>query len=415
MSLPIVVSSKQEKWDCHQCGFCCRGSLIPLKSDDLQRLSNQNWEQHPEYRNVRILVRHFGTGGDYRLAHRADGTCVFLTGEGRCHIHERFGSQAKPTVCQIFPLQLVPQDRESVLTIRRACPSAAADLGRPLAEHAALVKQFIGEHRLSSDPIAPPPLKHGDSRDWKTIRRVLQCAEQILTDQRYPPVRRVVHALQFVNLIGRAQTKRLTDQKLFELAQTLVEVVPDESEIFFENRRPPRAYSQTLFRTAAINVARLHPLCEHRRNWSSRFQLFQTGWRILRGSGQMPNLGHVFPQASFKDLESARGALQPEVYVPLTRYLEANATTFLYSSADRQRWPLLESVRGLAILFPIGLWMLRWLSFGRQPTHQDMLNIIVALDRSQGFAPLNGSIHRWRLAALSTQSELERLSIWYSS
>lgn len=79
-----------------------------------------------------------------------------------------------------------------------------------------------------------------------------------------------------------------------------------------------------------------------------------------------------------------------------------------------QGWSIIDSLRGLAILFPVGLWLLRLASHGREPTQQDMVNLVVALDRGQGYGSLNGSLHRWRLSTLASQNELERLVVWYA-
>ena len=72
-----------------------------------------------------------------------------------------------------------------------------------------------------------------------------------------------------------------------------------------------------------------------------------------------------------------------------------------------------ESIRGLVSLFPVGLWLLRWVSHGRNPTSEDMIQIVVALDRGQGFASLTGPLHRMRLQMLAS-GELERLVVWYA-
>jgi hypothetical protein len=67
----------------------------------------------------------------------------------------------------------------------------------------------------------------------------------------------------------------------------------------------------------------------------------------------------------------------------------------------------------LALLFPIGLWTLRWITAGRSPAPADLPEIITALDRGQGFASLSGPRQRWRVQTLAQLGDLERLVIWY--
>jgi len=85
-TLPII-----EHWDCHGCSACCRETTIRLSADDLAKLESQRWDEHPEFRGQRITRRLAFLGGAKVLAHKADGSCVFLTGEGRCRIHAEFG------------------------------------------------------------------------------------------------------------------------------------------------------------------------------------------------------------------------------------------------------------------------------------------------------------------------------------
>lgn len=412
MTLPIVILDKDEKWDCHHCGYCCRNNLIPLSYEDVARLQSQAWDKQPEYAHTRIMQRQRGASNSFRLAHRSDGSCVFLNEDGLCRIHSKFGLEAKPTVCQTFPLQLIPQEKQAVLTIRRACPSAAADLGSATSQQLPFIKQLVREQRLKAESIPPPLLKAGEARDWRPLRIVLESAGNLLRDQRYPPVRRLVHVLQFASLIEKAKTKSLTDQQITALARTLAELAPEESKPFFEERQSPKGFSKILFRLMAVDCARLHPECQHKSRWSARIQLVRTAWKIVRGTGETPFVDKVFPSANFDAIEKPYGAMPPEIYRPLARYIETNSASWLYAIADRRGWSVVESIRGLALQFPVGLWLLRWLAHGREPSVQDMLHIVVALDRGQGYRPLCGTLHRWRLSTLAANGELERLVVW---
>ena len=415
MSLPIVTLDTDEKWDCHQCGICCRGSLVPLSNADAERLRDQHWEEYPEYKDVQIMVPHRSAESKLRLAHRPDGSCVFLKPDGLCFIHSISGLESKPTICRTFPMQLVPQDKHAVLTYRRACPSAAADKGMPVKDRLPGIKKLVKADRLNADSIVPPLLKKGEQRNWKTIRSVLESVDSLLRDQRYPPVRRVVHALRFARNIDKAKTKRMSDADVTELARTLVELAPQESKPFFDDRKSPKGISKAMFRLMAVSCVRLHPDCKHQSNWATRLGMAKIAWRCFRGNGQVPDFGSELPNATFESLEQPIGTQAPELYLPLTRLIETNSATFLYALANRKGWTVTDSIRGLALLFPIGMWMLRWQAAGQKPTVEAMLNFVVALDRSQGYQPLCGAQQRMKLSMLGYNGELERLAVWYVS
>ena len=413
MSLPIVILPTAEKWDCHQCGICCRGSLVPLYDEDLERLRSQKWDEHPDYRDTPVFVRNRSSKKAFRLAQRVDGSCVFLNEKGLCRIHSEFGYEAKPTICRVFPLQLIPRNANVALTIRRACPSAAADSGSLLKQHLPFVQQFVRDGRMSTKGIDPPALKTGEDRNWKTVELVLETASKLLQDQRFPPVRRLVHTLQFVTLLTKANTKSMDEKKLMELIGTLAQLVPEESKQFFCDPCPPSNYAKMIFRSIGIEFARLHPHFRALPSWSQRIQLFNSFFRLVRGGGPLPEIQPPFPQARFEDLEHPLGQLDPSIDFSLTRLVEATSASFMYALADRKGWSVVASIRGLVTLFPVGLWLLRWVSHGREPTSEDMIQIVVALDRGQGFEPLTGQLHRMRLQMLSS-GELERLVVWYA-
>ena len=94
--------------------------------------------------------------------------------------------------------------------------------------------------------------------------------------------------------------------------------------------------------------------------------------------------------------------------------LETTAVSWSYALANRSGWSIVESVRMLALTYPIGLWLLRWRAAGGALKPECMPEIITALDRGQGYAPLSGAKQRRRVQVLARLDELERLVIWYA-
>jgi lysine-N-methylase len=418
MTLPIHTLPIIERWDCHQCGACCRGSLVPLSDDDLARLKAQKWQQRDEFKHTPIIVRDGWLAGGYRLAHRPDGSCVFLMPDGLCRIHKELGFDAKPLICRTFPLQIIPRDNGAYLTLRRACPSAAADRGRPVADQLSFARELAREGHLAETPADAPPIKPGEVRSWLVARRLLQTLGRLLTDEHYPPVRRLVHSVVLTRLLSQAKTRPMTDQRLVELFEVLEQNVAAEAATFFEDRRAPNMSARVLFRQTAADFLRLHPgfIAEPgmRPSWRDRWRLVVAGWKFVRGSGSLPDLHPRFPPVTFEQLEQPLGVLDPAVYQPLARMIETTALSWCYALANRRGWSIVESVWMLALLYPVGLWLLRWRSAGGAPRANHMPEIITALDRGQGFAPLARGKQRRRVRLLAGMDELERLIIWYA-
>jgi lysine-N-methylase len=135
MSVPVRHLPVVQNWDCQGCSNCCREYHISVTAEERGRIQEQGWEQDPEIGQVPLFV---GSGPPwarrYRLNQRGDGACVFLSSEGRCRIHERFGAAAKPFPCRLYPFLLIPAGDHWRVGLRYACPAAAGNQGRPLRE-----------------------------------------------------------------------------------------------------------------------------------------------------------------------------------------------------------------------------------------------------------------------------------------
>jgi lysine-N-methylase len=272
-----------ERWDCHQCGVCCRGSVVPLSAEDVARLESQKWQERPEYQDTPVMVRESWLSHEYRLAHRDDGSCVFLMADGLCRIHKELGFDAKPLVCRMFPLQIVPRDNVAYVTIRRACPSAAADKGRPVAEQLDFARRLARERHLAEESPHPPPTKSGELRSWRAARKLLETCQRLLTDERFPLVRRLVHGLVVCRLLEQARTRSQSDEQWMELLGVLEENVAGEVGDLFSDRKRPSSAALVLFRQTAAEFVRLHPGLAAKPGWSERWRLAVAAWKLVRG------------------------------------------------------------------------------------------------------------------------------------
>jgi hypothetical protein len=166
-------------------------------------------------------------------------------------------------------------------------------------------------------------------------------------------------------------------------------------------------------RQVGLEVVRLHPRSYHQPSWSSRFKMAWWAVKMVWGRGRLPRVHPEFPQPTFAELEQPLGKLDAAIYQPLARYFETTTSSYQYALAQKSGWTVVESYRQLALLYPLAMWLLRWATAGRQPVANDMFEIIAALDRSQGYAPLAGLKQRSRLRTLARMGELPALVAWY--
>ncbi|HUG70716.1 MAG TPA: YkgJ family cysteine cluster protein [Pirellulaceae bacterium] len=414
MPLPIKTLPILEQWDCASCGNCCRGSVIPLSDDDLKRLQEQRWETHADFEAVQTVVRSGWFRKRTQLAQRSDGSCVFLTAENRCRIHAEHGADAKPLVCQMYPLQLVPREKRAVLTLRRSCPAAAADEGSQLQEHLGTVRRLAIQGGLLDKAIRAPSITRRYRGSWSEALIVARAIERLMTDERFPLVRRLTHGVRFCALLEQCKLKRFEESRLAELMEIIEDGCRREVGELFQERQAPRGPIATLFRQTAAEYLRLHSGYRVTDSWRERWRLARAAVSIARGRGAAPAIHALLPEVTFEALEQPLGHLSPEIQQPFVRLYEANACSLQYAIAARPAWSLVESFRAFALAYPVALWILRWCSHARSPTREEAIEMVTIMDRGQGHQPLAGPQHRRRVAMIARSGELERMIVWYS-
>jgi lysine-N-methylase len=416
MTLPIRTLPIVERWDCHSCGFCCRSTKFKLGEDDLKKLREQKWENNPDFHGVPIVTRHGWLKKYYQLGKRPDGTCIFLTDDNLCRIHRDFGEAAKPLVCRLFPFQLVSLREFAYVTLRQYCPSAVADNGRPLEEHLQYVAQLAEEGKLTLKPITLPAIFPGCMRSWEDLLLVADTLDRLMHDERYPVVRRLVHGLQFCNLIEQNGLKNIGSDELAALLEKLAESSASEEkvgEIFRQPRRPERA-ARLLFRQILFEYLRLHPAYHVRAVWGERWRLIRAAMAFARGTGPLKFVEEYFPATTFEDLEKPLGQVAADALRPLDRFYEKATGAKQYLLLGDTTWTLVDGFRSLAVSHAVAMWLLRLTCSHRDPDLEAVFKVVRTIDRGQGCDSLLGRRHRRRIATLNGFGELTRILAWYA-
>src|SRR5215212_2807340 len=149
-ALPVL-----QNWDCHQCGNCCTDYVVPVSDAEKRRIEGQGWEQVPEFRSKPLFVRHSPRWTFWKKKYRLrtkDDRCIFLDDKGLCKIHGKFGLEAKPFACRLYPFILVPVGNHWRVSMRFACPSATANKGRGLTEQKQDILQYAREMEHWDEP-----------------------------------------------------------------------------------------------------------------------------------------------------------------------------------------------------------------------------------------------------------------------
>jgi lysine-N-methylase len=424
MAFPIRNLPLVQNWDCHSCGHCCSDYWVPVTDEERRQIEEQGWAKLPEFQDVPLFVK-YGKWGrrKYRLNQGSNDYCIFLSDKGRCRIHEKFGLHAKPLACQIYPYILVPSGTHWRIGLRFACPSAAANKGRPVAEQLADLKRMAREFekwkvpgsrsfdRIDAWP--PPPLQGRQIASWDDLQHFVDVLLTLLQNRSDPFPRRMLKCLALARECRQARFDRLAGDRLREFLAHLFATVNAEVPRDLSRLPRPGWMGRILFRTTLSIYLRKDQ--GRRRGVSARGRLALIGpaWRLVRGKGRIPFLQTGLPDKSFQELEEPAGPWPAEADEALERYYSVKVQSLQFCGATFYDFAFWDGFESLALTLPVIYWLMR--GYRELGPAEAAFRAISVVDEHFGFNPFLGKF-RQRLGTriLAFRREMDHLIAWYS-
>jgi lysine-N-methylase len=421
MGLPIRHLPVVQNWDCHVCGTCCHEYQIGITDEERRRIEEQGWDPDKDLGGHDPFI-HQGPprARRYLLNHREDDSCVFLSENGRCRIHERFGYEAKPLACRLFPFVLVPAGDHWRVGIRYACPSAAANKGRPLPAHDEALAEFAARlaerEGLKPQPdgslTAPPALQGGQRVDWPDLLRVVQTLLNLLRNRRDPMELRLRKCLALVAEMRKVRLDNVQGNRLGELLKLLQGTVDADTAANPMLVTAPGWVGRVLFRQAVALFTRKDYGPDRGLARQGRLARLRAAWQFTRGSGPVPRMHRGLPETTFEQLEVPRGPLPAAAEEILERYYTMKVGSLQFCPASFGL-PVWEGFEDLALTYPILLWVARM--FRDVPREEAVTRALSIVDYHVGFNRVLATFRqRLGFQILARRGELARLIAWYS-
>lgn len=403
-----------QNWSCHNCSGCCRQHVIEITEAEKQRILGQGWSEADGVTTGGVQPFKYGS----RLAHQEDGACIFLADNGLCKIHAKFGEEAKPLACRIYPYAFHPAGNRVTVSLRFSCPSVVENKGQAVDaqrdELRAIAKLVVPSDVDKTDP---PRLTPKQSVSWPDFHRFVECFDQLFAKSETPMLTRVRQAVALLALIEQSTFEKVKGDRLDDYLAIVTEAAAAQTAQHDQLPEPGKL-GRTHFRMLVAQYSRQDTSAHLSGGLAMRWKLLTTALRFARGRGSIPRLQDTFPDATFDSLERVFGGISERSEEFLTRYFRVKLQGIHFCGRAYYDVPFVEGLYSLLLVYPSVMWFARWFAVGEQRdrlTDNDVATAITIVDHHHGFSAAFGTrSFRKRVRSLSQLHEIERLSAWYS-
>ena len=413
LELPVV-----QKWSCHNCGGCCRQHLIEISDAERERIQRQGWAASGEIGDHEPVVPLSRWPKRWRLNHTPEGACVFLTDEGLCRIHAKFGEAAKPLACRVYPYAFHPSvDGRVAVSLRYSCPSVVANRGATSQAASAEIRRLANEVVLTETTDIPPPAVSAKERlDWKAVGRIVNHLDASFAESSEDFLRSLLGTIFWMSLLDQSRFDKLQGERFEEFLSLIRPAAAGEVPADLDEFTEPTRAGRLMFRSILGQYARLETVADLEHPWQARLRNLRGLARMSRGAGMLPELRDELQAVPFEQLEEPFG--WPESADELfTRYLRTKIRGMHFCGSAFYHWPVTEGFFALALVVPITLYMARWLAAGEgrtKLTDEDLARALAMVDHHHGYSPTLGGPSARRRIRLLAQGDLPKLCVWYA-
>jgi lysine-N-methylase len=326
----------------------------------------------------------------------------------------KFGEVAKPLACRLYPLLIYPAGKKVMVGLRFSCPSAAANLGKSLAEYPAEITRLAREVLPEGcEQVPPPAVAVTPGLDWPDFLRYVRWLDVILAAENVSMALKLLRALQWLEKVERGHLDQFAGDTADEILQALVRRTAEKLPALPAQPDRPTRFGRVFLRLLVLEHARSTTVADRGVRSGHRWKLLAAAFRFISASGQTPALREELKPVRFAEIAKPFGPLPPAAEAHLTRYFRVKVQSLQFCGEGFHDCPLGEGFRNLALLYPIIVWLSRWLalSSGRSSVVEaDVMKAISVVDYQYGFAPYVA----WRTRLLHQRNDIAHLCGWYA-
>ncbi len=384
--------------------------FIELLPEEKKRIEQQGWTEADGVSRESMIVKE---GKRFRLGHQEDGACVFLDPSGRCRIHARFGEEAKPRACRLFPLALHPAGTKLLAGLRFSCPSAVANAGKPLSQQVPDLRKLASLIVPDNfEKIPAPPVVRQPGLEWPDFLRFVGYLDKTLAEPGTTVALKLQRALCWLDAVKTAQFDTVSGAGADEILGLLVKSAAEKLPAGSPGGSPSR-FGWLLFRTLVFVYARKDSVRDLHPGAGYRLKMLKAMVRFSLGRATLPSLQPDFKEVEFAALAKPFGPLPAEAEAMLTRFFRVKIQSLHFCGRAYYNVPLIEGFQSLALLHPVILWLARWRAAGDGRAAlmtDDVAKAIALTDHHHGYSPALGTdAARRRVRLLAQRGDIARL------
>jgi len=177
---------------------------------------------------------------------------------------------------------------------------------------------------------------------------------------------------------------------------------------------PPSRFGRLFLRMLVLEHARATTVADRAIGSAHRWKILAAAFRFIFASSHTPIVREELKCVRFAEIEQPFGPLPPAAEAVLDRYFLVKVQSLQFCGKGFHDCSLIEGFRNLALLYPIIIWLSRWLalSAGRKTlAESDVLKAVSIVDYQYGFSPYVA----WRTRLLQQRNDMVRLCAGYAS
>lgn len=386
-----TLNVPDRKYDCIDCGRCCRDWHVELSKAEVDSLAGLAWtsDDLPAKRTVRFHGKTF-------IAHRQDGTCIYFDAEKkRCMIHAQFSYDAKPLGCRLYPFNLASDGNDCISVAGRFdCPAIRGNEGMSFKRRHDEFKLFAAEvgvkpHRASEldlDGLLP-------SKANEIVNALLR---YIVNNDKLPMTHALMLGQMAIARIRGLSVAFINDMELSEIFPSFFVRLTQDHGI--DKPRRLGGLEQARFLSLLLSFLRRDE--EQLGGVGGRLGRVMTLFKVLRGEINLNGLSKDYPdyamsRTSFFSIPVLDpDDLEGRVVMDLIGHRLETRQFFGPSTYDRG---LFFGLQSLFMLGGLALALAKWLAIAREGgletcriTATDLDLAVGAVDHPYGRSPLLG-------------------------